>query len=139
MLRLFKKRNYEQEVANVLWSKLKDSKFRSEILTFLKNWIYTEPNKKLKKVLEDVYEPMNIQQTYLNAHKLCLKCKVEENERIAKKGFIFRLLHKLFPKVFLEAQIDLLDTIYVADGEVETFKNVLFTINQKMKEWKQYS
>jgi len=136
---LFKKRNYREQVANVLWQKLKKSDFRSELLMFLKNWLYTESNEGVRDVLESVYTPMNIQKTYLKVHQLCLECNMAEKESIAKKSFIHRVLYKLFPKVFLETQLDLLDSVYVAGSEDETYGYVLLNIKQKSEQWKQYS
>lgn len=138
MLGLFKKRNYKQEVAHELWGKLKDSKFRSEVHEYVRHKVFNSYGEYVE-VWQSLYSSMNPQETYLNVHKLCLECRMAEKERIAKKPFTHRLLFKLFPKVFLDTEIELLDSIYVAGEEVETFENLLLAIKTKSEQWKQYS
>jgi hypothetical protein len=82
---------------------------------------------------------MDVQETYNAIQKLFISFDMQELERIKSKPFIHRLLIKLFPKVFLDERIDLLDTVYVAEEEETTFLNVLIHIDKNMKEWKRYS
>lgn len=137
---MFKKnKNYKLQVAKILWLKAKEAKFRSEVLEYLRDWIHKETDLSIKVVLRGLYKPMDVQETYNAIQKLFISFDMQELERIKSKPFIHRLLIKLFPKVFLDERIDLLDTVYVAEEEETTFLNVLIHIDKNMKEWKRYS